>query len=39
MNYANTNSGIILNDLNKSLKGRKENYTHEKFTKEVEKSH
>jgi len=31
--------GIILNGLNNSLKGRKENYTHEKFIKEVEKNH
>lgn len=30
MNYANTILGIILNGLKKSLKGRKENYTHEK---------
>jgi hypothetical protein len=39
MNYANMNWGIILNGFKKSLKGRKENYTHEKFIKEVEKSH
>lgn len=31
--------GIILNSLNKSLKGRKENYTHEKFTKKGEENH
>lgn len=32
--------GIILNGLKQSLKGRKENYTHEKeFIKEVKKSH
>jgi len=39
MNYANMIWGIILNGSNKSLKRRKENYTHEKFIKEVEKSH
>lgn len=38
MNYANSKKGIILNELNNSLKGRKENYTHEKeFIKEVKK--
>ncbi len=32
--------GIILNGINNSLKGRKENYTHEeKFNKEGKKSH
>ncbi len=40
MNYANSKKGIILNRLNKSLKGKKENYTHEEeFIKEVGKSH
>lgn len=40
MNSANSKKGIILNRLNNSLKGRKENYTHEKeFIKEVGKSH
>lgn len=39
INSANSKLGIILNVLNKSLKGRKENYTHEKFIKEVGRSH
>jgi hypothetical protein len=38
MNSANMNQGIILNGLKKSLKGRKENYTHKKkFIKEGKK--
>lgn len=40
MNSVNMKQGIILNELNNSLKGRKENYTHEKeFNKESKKSH
>lgn len=39
MNSANTKLGIILNGLQKSLKGRKENYTRKKFTKKGEENH